>query len=165
MQLDEVEIAARRLEIRATANYEYPVHLLEGCETGLLLFGAGFLGRNDGIHFLDAGLRCHVVDSDNEKLTEMESIYPDTWTFECADVFDFITYTGRRWDAVSVDPPLALMLGCMNRRHKFIALAAKVLVIGTRTWDDAHRDLPNWKSELEMTRNAHAKWKIWTPKR
>ncbi len=70
---------------------EYPTHLLEGCERGLLLFGAAFLGLNDGIHMLDAGLACTVVDIDPVKLTEMWEAYPKEcgWTFLHDDAWEY----------------------------------------------------------------------------
>ena len=54
----------------------YPTHLLEGCETGLCLFAAAFLGQNDAAHFEEAGVLTTCVDIDAERLGQMSFYYP-----------------------------------------------------------------------------------------
>ena len=84
----------------------YPAHLLDGCETGLVLFAAAFLGHNDAIHFAEAGLETTCTDIDESRLDEMRAIYPDSWTFHNADAWAFAQAAKREelaWDAVSVD--------------------------------------------------------------
>lgn len=84
----------------------YPSELLEGCETGLVLFAAAYLGHNDAIHFAEAELQTTCVDVDGERLAAMRALYPDDWTFLAEDAW---TYAERRavdgfqYDAVSVD--------------------------------------------------------------
>lgn len=85
---------------------DYPTEILDGCETGLLLFAAAFLGINDAIHFARRDLACVCVDRDQQKLGEMAALYPSDWAFVEADAWDFARQAravGRRWDAVSVD--------------------------------------------------------------
>lgn len=84
----------------------YPAEILDGCETGLLLFAAAFLGVNDAIHFARRQLSCICVDTDQRKLGEMADLYPDDWVFVESDAWEFAQAAadaGHRWDAVSVD--------------------------------------------------------------
>jgi hypothetical protein len=79
----------------------------DGLVTGLLLFGCAFNGGNDGAHLRKAGLRCTVVDTDNERIEIMRPHYPRDWTFVCCDAFRFAADARRRearFDVVSVDP-------------------------------------------------------------
>lgn len=85
----------------------YPAHLLEGCETGLVLFAAAFLGHNDAIHFAEAGLETTCVDVDMMRMREMTHLYEiPGWTLVVDDAWHFAeTYAGvgKMWDAVSCD--------------------------------------------------------------
>jgi hypothetical protein len=84
----------------------YPTHVLEGCETGLVLFAAGFLGHNDAIHFAQAGIKAICVDIAEERLEEMRALYPDTWRFFIGDAWDVardIQAEGHQVDIVSCD--------------------------------------------------------------
>lgn len=93
------------LEHVAQEAHPYPVELLEGAESGLLLFAAGFLGHNDGVHFAERGIPCDCVDVDRDRLEEMRQLYPRDWNFHVDDAFDFAREAvgRRRWDVVSVD--------------------------------------------------------------
>lgn len=96
------------LEHVAMEKCRYPAELLEGAESGLILFAAAFLGRNDAIHFAEAGVpNVTLVDIDGERLREMADLYRDpTWTFSEADAFAFARFArlvGSKWDVVSVD--------------------------------------------------------------
>ena len=83
----------------------YPTHLLEGCETGLCLFSAAFLGHNDAVHFAEAGLLTTCVDSDGERLREIQELYPEEWGFFEDDAWEFAErwLDTVKWDVVSVD--------------------------------------------------------------
>ena len=80
----------------------YPAHLLDGCETGLCLFAAAFLGHNDAIHFAEAGLHTTCIDIDEDRLGEMRELYPSEWEFAVFDAWDYARrpalgpYLGRR---------------------------------------------------------------------
>lgn len=82
----------------------YPVEALEGCETGLVLFAAAFLGHNDAIHFAEAGIITTCVDRDGPRLREMQALYPESWSFVEADVFAFVRASSEKFDVVSADP-------------------------------------------------------------
>lgn len=81
----------------------YPAHLLNGCETGLCLFSAAFLGWNDAIHMARNDLDTTCVDIDTERLIEMSRLYPLNWTFLPEDAWEFAERVNLKWDAVSVD--------------------------------------------------------------
>lgn len=94
--LDSISLEAR----------PYPADMLDGCRTGLLLFAAAFLGVNDGIHFARKQLVCTCVDTNEERLSRMEALYPPEWLFEAEDAWEFARAAqerGKTWDAVSVD--------------------------------------------------------------
>lgn len=82
----------------------FPDELLVGARSALFLFGAAFLGANDAVWALNAGVRSTVVDRDAERLEEMRTLYPASWRFVGEDVFEFIASASRRWDVVTADP-------------------------------------------------------------
>jgi hypothetical protein len=85
----------------------YPSYLLPTPATALAIFAAGFLGWNDCIHLVRAGLECDFVDSDQLRMMEMASLYPAGHRFHVEDAWNFAeraAYEGRKWDVVTVDP-------------------------------------------------------------
>lgn len=86
----------------------FPIDVLEGAESGLVLFAAAFLGRNDAIHYAEAGVPdVTLVDIDGERLEEMRALYRSpSWEWLERDAFAFAREAreaGRVWDVVSVD--------------------------------------------------------------
>ena len=84
----------------------FPVHVLRAGTSGLCLFSAAFLGRNDAIHMARMGMTATCVDINGERLAEMEAMYPSDWEFVHGDAWEFATAAserGDRWDTVSVD--------------------------------------------------------------
>lgn len=99
-------VTYKTLEYVAMSARPYPTHLLTGCETGLVLFAAAFLGHNDAIHFAEAGLEGTCCDIDAERLEEMKRLYPDNWTFVAGDAWELAQEAADadlQWDVVSVD--------------------------------------------------------------
>ena len=147
--------------VRAKAG-PYPVHLLEGCEDGLLLFGAAFLGANDGVHFLDAGLRSVVVDIDEPKLLGMEKLYPVDWSFIPADAWDITGLVGswqRQWDAVSVDSWRGdLEDRSLHSLELWCSLARKFVTV-TLSYGSSFVCPVGWTFSL-MPRSGNARWLI-----
>ena len=147
--------------VRANAG-PYPVHLLEGCETGLLLFGAAFLGANDGVHFLDAGLRATVVDNDLERLKDMAEMYPVNWGWSDLDAWVFASRrvdAGVMYDAVSVDS----WRGDAEERslhslELWCSLARKFVTV-TIGFGSSFLCPAGWKFSL-MPRSGNARWLI-----
>jgi hypothetical protein len=102
--VDAVKVLEGPLEAVSRVARPYPAWLLDGCETGLCLFSAAFLGHNDAIHFARAGIETVCVDHDWVRLDEMRGLYPEDWRFEWADAWAFANAASfATWDAVSVD--------------------------------------------------------------
>lgn len=96
-------LTLERVAQRATI---FPHELLEGCETGLVLFAGAFMGANDAIHFACAGVETICVDTDAKALEAMRELYPPDWEFIQADAWTYAEAArdlGLTWDAVSVD--------------------------------------------------------------
>lgn len=92
--------------IRSAAHPVYPSELLVGCRSALILYAAGFLGANDGIHIHDAGIEdVTCVDTDPSMLGKMSGLYPPDWRYACGDAFGYLERATRTWDVISVDPP------------------------------------------------------------
>lgn len=109
----------------------YPRHVFEGAETALILFAAGFHGRQDAYWAAEAGVRGTCVDHDAKRLGEMQLIYPDGWSFHVRDVFEFADHAhGRHWDVVSLDPWSGLFQECADCLPLWCSLASKNVVLG-----------------------------------
>lgn len=130
----------------------YPAELLEGCETGLVLFAAAFLGHNDAIHFAEAGLKCCAVDTDVERVMAMRDLYPKNWCWHTEDAWSFAggesLKPGPGWDAVSADT----FTGSATRRsldslELWCSLARKLVTV-TYTAGEAYEVPDGWKGEL-----------------
>ena len=67
----------------------YPTRILEGQDTGLILFAAG-VPRPQRRHPLrQADMTCTCVDLDGDRLMEMARLYPPTWDFLADDAWEF----------------------------------------------------------------------------
>jgi hypothetical protein len=142
----------------------YPSHLLEGCETGLVLFAAAFLGHNDAIHFAEAGLRTTCIDNDGTRLREMRALYPSEWNFFNYDAWEYArecSYDEVEWDAVSADT----FTGSATRRsldslELWCSLARKLVTV-TYTAGEAYEVPDGWKGEL-FERATNVYWLVLT---
>lgn len=146
----------------------YPVHLLEGCETGLCLFAAAFLGRNDAAHFEEAHVRTTCVDTDAERLGQMSFYYPGDWKFLPGDAWEFAESARdiyAQWDAVSVDPfsgdAMTKALGALNL---WTSLAIKFVTVGLpgAPWADPSLWLhvgDDWRASV-LPRSRAASWLV-----
>ena len=139
----------------------YPVHLLEGCETGLCLFAAAFLGRNDVAHFEEAGVWTTCVDTDEERLGQMSFYYPNVWNFVPADAWEFAEEQFGQWDAVSVDPFTGdAANAALASLPVWTTLARKFVTVTVTHFGQALVDVPEgWKSSIHA-RSATAKWLV-----
>jgi len=137
----------------------YPTYLLDKCDSGLCLFGAGFYGANDAIHMHYANMQyIQVVDTDAIKINDMQAEYPDEWVFTVADVTTWVPNVANAsllsWDIVSIDAPTNMFDWCWNNIDDLLKLANKYAVLTT---SDFYID--RWKSidrstdtdEWEMT--------------
>jgi hypothetical protein len=122
-------------QIRSDAEGEsYPTHLLHTGADALILFAAGFRGRQDGYWIAHAGMTATCVDIRPQLLDEMAEVYPDGWEFVTADAYDYadeLILRGRRFDVVSVDPPTGQFGRCADNLYLLCALARHAVVLGT----------------------------------
>jgi hypothetical protein len=151
-------------ELRARAA-SYPVDVLGGRETALVLFGAAFLGVNDAIHFANAGIPdVTVVDTDAARLDTMRRLYPESWTFVAADAFAFVEEqreAGALYDVVGADPFTSLMPRCRESVPAFCALARHAVVLGTER--ELGLDAPDgWRSR-RVQRSQQHDWIVLEP--
>lgn len=118
-------------EIRSPVDgLSFPCPALAGSSTALVLFAAGFWGRQDAYWIADAGLHATCIDIDHEKLDEMAAVYPTSWDFLEADAYDWAEATTSRWDVVTVDCPSAHFDRCAERVALWCQLARRLVVLG-----------------------------------
>ena len=145
----------------------YPAHLLEGCETGLCLFAAAFLGHNDAVWFAEAGIKTTCVDIDGERLAEMQALYHDDWEFVVADAFQYADdashFAYGPWDAVSVDTFTGdAMKKSLGNLWDWCEIANKLVTV-TITLDATgdYRTPEGWTSSL-FPRSGDVYWLVLT---
>lgn len=112
----------------------YPQRVLEPAETALVLFAAGFYGRQDAVWVAEAGAQATCVDTDQERLTAMEAVYPADWEFVKRDSFTYARtwrVAGRRWDVVSIDCPSNLFNRCADEIGLWCDVAKRAVILGT----------------------------------
>lgn len=109
--------------------HDYPVAVLEGCETALIVFAAEFCGSNDAAWIADAGLRATCVDENAGRLQEMVRHYPADWSYVCTDAYSLPSTL--RYDVVSLDPFTNHMDRCAANIEAWCQLARRAVIIGT----------------------------------
>ncbi len=119
----------------------YPKHLLEECESGLLLFASGRMGSADGQWFREARLEdVTAVDWDEKTLEPFSEAYPDSWLYLRANVFDWVyQQRGSAWDIVSADAPSQHGHRLREMLPAYCALAEKYV---TATMSEYGSDTP-----------------------
>ncbi len=138
----------------------FPRELIKGCKTAVCFFGAGFLGRNDGIHLLDSGIEsATVVDTDPEKLETMFTLYPSTWKFENNDALltsRVYRKAGRKFDVVTVDPWSGCTGTPLYNLPTFVGLANRFVIIGVDlAWFENKRVAPTLEAFNDWIDRAH----------
>jgi hypothetical protein len=146
----------------------YPTGVLEGCETALVLFAAAFLGRNDAVHFADAGVPfVTLVDVDGERLEEMRGLYRDPdWHWVVGDAWYFARKARdleARFDVVSLDPFTGT---AMTRVHAdlepWTAIAKRAVVLGVLDGDVLN--VPGgWHPTELIERGNNVLWAVLEP--
>ena len=130
----------------------YPLRALEGCETALVLFAAGFHGRQDAYWIAEAGILGTCVDHDADKLGEMAAVYPPGWTFVPADVYEYAEATGEMWDVVSIDCPSNHFERCAALVPLWCDLARSAVIVGASldSWRKLNPPVGWQASELRL---------------
>jgi hypothetical protein len=95
---------------KENAKTPFPKFVLRNCDSALMLFCAGFYGKNDCVWVEQANVKdVTAVDTDASKLRVMQELYPPGWKFACADVYRFTvgaTSQALKFDLVVADVPL-----------------------------------------------------------
>lgn len=153
-------------DVRAEAGHSYPLESLVGCETALMLYAAGFYGRQDCIFVADAGLRATCVDLDAERLETMKQLYPDSWEFVTMDALAYAcTWRAahRKWDVVSVDPPSSQFDVVANRLEWLCDVARYSVIIGTGLGLEHQLSIPNgWALKETIRRSDYLGGVFWS---
>src|SRR5690242_14568719 len=117
--------------VSVSDDVDYPVRVLEGCTSALVLFAAAFGGRQDAAHIRDAGLTATCVDTDPVALAGMERDYPADWTFVVGDALDDQRYDDGSFDLVSVDPFTGTAMDrSAERIAEWCRIARRAVVLG-----------------------------------
>jgi hypothetical protein len=144
----------------SAAPHRYPRHILSGCKTALVLFAAGFHGRQDSVWMAEAGLRTTCVDTDEAKLTEMARVYPQGWEFVVDDVFAYASDCDRTWDVVSLDPFTNQMQECANLLPLWCHRAEQAVVLGVHGDTDVHAP-HGWRVVEQVPRSSFGGGVFW----
>jgi hypothetical protein len=127
-------------QVRAKATpHVFPTDLLRGLDSALLVFCAGFLGANDGIHVHDAGIPNVVgIDNNPDMCDTMRALYP-AWDIRTDDVYSWLAHVdnerrqGRhrdRYDIVIVDCQTSQSELTHRLIRHYTALAKRTVVTG-----------------------------------
>jgi len=150
--------------VRKSAHPVFPVRVLDGMSSALVVFAAGFYGAQDAIHVADAGLVGTCVDVDADKLLLMEAMYPEGWEFRVADAFAFARtwrHAHRRWDIVTVDSPTNLFDRCAADVEVWCDLAWRTVVLGTGV-ETAVEVPEGWRVSDVVQRSDYRGGVFWT---
>lgn len=109
----------------------YPRHLLDRCTNALVLFAAGFHGRQDAFWVAEAGVTATCVDLDARRVKEMSRMYPANWEFIVAEVFEYAATCDQEFDLVSIDCPTGAFVRCADLVETWCDLARVAVVLGT----------------------------------
>lgn len=139
----------------------FPHDILIGHKTALVVFAAGFHGRQDAVWVKAAGLRATCVDTDADKLTEMEAMYPPDWEWVPMDAFEFAALSRRKWDVVTLDPWTNQFTDCADALPTWCRLARHAVIIGTGR--DTLLDVPDgWETSGRRQRSDYDGGVYWS---
>ncbi len=124
------------IELLVTDDQNFPHTVLEQRTDALVLFAAGFHGRQDAYWIKQAGIPATCVDNDPELLAAMAPLYPEDWDFVLADAYAFAKVAVRQWDVVTLDPWTNQFQQCADNIEAWTGLAKHTVVIG-HGWNTA----------------------------
>lgn len=152
--------------ILATADISYPTEVLDGAESGLLLFAAGFFGKQDGVFFAEAGIPCVAVDYRRHDLSQMAAMYPSDWVFVEGDVYGLLDSGDLpAADVVSIDCPSGHFQICAELIDAWCDLARRAVVLGVGKTTEIFPPR-GWRNVEKRRRSSYAGgtyWAIVTP--
>jgi hypothetical protein len=117
-------------EIADPFDKSFPVNVLRGQKTALVLFAAAWYGRQDAYFVARAGLKATCVDIRSQNFRAMRNLYPAGWEFVQDDVYEFVL-DGGRWDVVTVDCPSGHFQKCADMLPVLCELAGHAVVLGS----------------------------------
>ena len=120
-------------EIRDPDDRSVPVGVLRDCRDALVLFAQAWYGMQDAYYVAAAGLDATCVDIRDHNFEAMRRLYPPSWEFVRADVFEFIEDCERTWDVVTVDCPSGSFQRCADLLPELCSLAIRAVVLGSGT--------------------------------
>lgn len=155
--------APATLEELRTSDANFPHEALIGCQTALILFAAGFYGKQDAFWIAEAGLQGTCVDSDETRLLEMREVYPEGWQFLTGDAYEFASgpWSWRRWDVVTLDPWTQDFARCADNIQAWCRLARTAVIIGTGT-ETILCPPDGWRVAQVRQRSTYAGGVFWT---
>ena len=109
----------------------FPTWVLDDCKRALILFAAGFHGKQDAFWIAEAGIRATCVDTDVKRLREMIPLYPKTWTFRNMDAYEYARTCAPGYDLVTLDPWSGQMQDVADALPLWCKAAGKTVVLGT----------------------------------
>ena len=139
----------------------YPRAILGGCHTALVVFAAGFFGRQDAYWIAEANLHATCIDTDAERLDAMAAVYPTGWDFIEADAYRWVERATGRWDVVSVDCPTGHFEKCADMLPVWCRLATRAVVLGTGPNHDALTSPPGWRLLEARRRSDYVPGGVW----
>jgi hypothetical protein len=128
-----IPLTFEQLRDPGTSNL-FPRHLLRHGDTALVLFAAGFHGRQDAFWIAEAGMTATCVDLDKIRLHDMAAVYPPAWEFVVGDAFAFVEECAaepHRWDVVTVDCWSNQFDACAAAAELWCSVARSAVVLGT----------------------------------
>ncbi len=117
------------ITLQVTDDQNFPHAVLEDRADALVLFAAGFHGRQDAYWIKQAGIPATCVDNDPDLLAAMAPLYPEDWEFVLADAYEF-TDTDRQWDVITLDPFTNQFQRCADHLDQWVGLARHTIVLG-----------------------------------
>lgn len=162
--MESVTAPASLEQIRDADDQGFPQEVLVGCESALVLFAAGFYGRQDAFWIAEAGLKATCVDVDGERLQVMRAIYPEGWEFVEVDAYEYAELSWRMhrvWDVVTADPYTNHFTVCADNIDGWCRLARRAVILGTGV-DTSVTVPPGWRVESVWQRSTYKGGVWWT---
>ena len=105
----------------------FPDYILQ-CDSAACFFASWYQGKNDTIHFFDAGKK-DVLINDFSKMDLMRKLYPKDWRYEEGDAFEIVKRIDRKYDVVTCDTSIRNLyredfMDFYNITNKYLCLYA-----------------------------------------
>lgn len=142
----------------------YPTETLSGLATAFVGFCGGFDGRQDCAHIAASGLEAVCVDRSAARLEGMRDLYPSSWRFIEADVYEYADQRyaqGARYDVVSLDPYTNQFQECADHVELWCSLARVAVIMGTGRQTTLKRP-SGWDEHERLRRSGYQGGTYWT---